>query len=474
MNSFAHANRSGQFIFLLGGVVGAMLLGVFIARLSGGSDVEEGQSKRRSGLVKTEVIESAWPGQTVVALPPPGGGFAPQARLGFTVGDQWEPAIAVDRFNHVYILYPQYYGVPGCATCSSPTMILQISNDGGATWNSPAIVYPAGQTTGQWDAQIVVDPIDGRTLYAAWLQNGKSDIVVGKSTDFGATWSVVTADSTNAGTDKPILVARGADVYVSYNHAQKEFVSYSHNGGVSWTQVEVKASSKLGWSLSGGGAIDPAGNVYFSWAGYKNNGGATGPVYLYVSKSTNGGQTWTTKQVDVSGSPPDCSAYSCGWAYLGAQMTMTADAAGTLYVLWNASSANKNPNRLYFAKSTDAGATWSAKVDVSSAGAGTHHNFPAIAATGTGDVRISWMDNRAGGWWNTYYRSSTNGGATWSAETDVSSFVSGYTYIDSAGFRYPFGDYYELDIDPAGNVHIIMGEGFSYDSPGSIWYTRGK
>jgi hypothetical protein len=195
---------------------------------------------------------------------------------------------------------------------------------------------------------------------------------------------------------------------------------------------------------------------------------------LYVSKSSNGGQTWTTKQIDASGSPPDCSAYACGWAYLGAQMTMTSDAAGTLYVLWNASSADKTPNRLYFAKSTDAGATWSAKADVSSAAVGTHHNFPAIAASGTGDVRISWMDNRAGGWWNTYYRSSTNGGATWSAETDVSSFVSGYTYIDSAGFRYPFGDYYEMAIDPAGNAHIIMGEGYSYDSPGSVWYTRGK
>ena len=34
--------------------------------------------------------------------------------MGFTTGDQWEPAIAADRFNHVYVLYPQYLGVPGC------------------------------------------------------------------------------------------------------------------------------------------------------------------------------------------------------------------------------------------------------------------------------------------------------------------------------------------------------------------------
>ena len=113
-------------------------------------------------------------------------------------------------------------------------------------------------------------------------------------------------------------------------------------------------------------------------------------------------------------------------------------------------------------------------MDVSTAGNGISHNFPAIAATGNGDIRISWMDDRSNGWWNTYYRSSVNGGSTWSPEVDVSDFVSGYTYITADGFRFPFGDYYEMDIDEEGTTHIIMGEGNSYDSPGSVWYVRGK
>src|SRR5262249_7319342 len=162
---------------------------------------------------------------------------------------------------------------------------------------------------------ISVDPVDGRTVYASWLQNRKSDIAVAKSTDFGATWSVVIADHTNAGTDKPILAVRGSDVYVSYNHTQTEYVSYSHDAGATFTAVAVKAPSKLGWSLAGGGTVTPNGNIYFAWAGYKNNGQATGPVYLYVSKSSDGGQTWATQQIDSSGSPPDCSAYQCGWAF---------------------------------------------------------------------------------------------------------------------------------------------------------------
>jgi len=433
-----------------------------------------GLRARRQGHVLPEVVSaSAYQPAVVPPHTPPG--FTPQTRLGFTTGDQWEPSIAADRFGHIYILYPQYLGVPGCPTCYSPTMILQISSDHGATWGSPTLIYQGGSTTGQWDAQIVVDPVDGQTVYATWLQNGKSDIAVAKSTNFGANWSVVIADDTNAGTDKPILAVRGQNVYVAYNHANKVWVSSSHDGGLTFTASNVNPNGRLGWSLAGGGTVAPNGYVYFSWAGYKQNGGAKGPVNLYVSKSTDGGATWTNTLVEVSGAPPDCSAYDCGWAYLGAQMTMTSDATGTLYGLWNAGTVDKEPERIYFAKSTDHGVTWSAKAEVSTAPAGTAHAFPAIVAGAANDVRISWMDARAaGGLWNTYYRSSTNGGTSWSNETDLSTYVAGFSYIFTDGFRYPFGDYYEMDIDEQGETHVIMGEGYSYDSPGSIWYTRGN
>jgi len=470
MDAFAQRGPSRRWLYL--SVSLALLAALFAGWVAWGNDLnEDAKGKRRSGIVLPEVVRAPV-FQPAVAPAVPPSGFAPQTRLGFHSGDQWEPAIAADRSGHIYILYPQYLGVPGCPDCPSPTMILQISNDRGATWGSPGLIAPPG--TGQYDAQIVVDPVDGRTVYASWLQNHKSDTVVAKSTDFGVTWSVVVANSTNAATDKPILAVRAEDVYVGYNHANKVWVSSSHDGGATFTSVNVNPNGKLGWSLAGGGTVDPAGNVYFGWAGYERNGGAKGPVNLYFSKSTDGGSMWTTTVLDVSSSPPDCSDYLCGWAYLGAQVTMASDRDGTLYALWNAGTVDKGPERVYFAKSDDAGASWSVKVDVSNAPQGTAHAFPAIAATAAGEVRISWMDARAGTLWNTYYRSSTNGGATWSAETDLSTFVPGFGYIFPEGFSFPFGDYYELDIDDRGTTHAIWGEGLNYDSPGSIWYTRGK
>jgi hypothetical protein len=474
MKASVYPSRPVFYLALLGAAFAALM---FLIMGEARASVEAGRAKgiRRSGAVLAAVVSA--PAARPAQVPRAAGGFAPQTRLGYTKGDQWEPAIAADRFGHIYILYPQYLGVPGCPECPSPTMILQVSNDRGRTWGEPRQIAPPG--TGQWDAQIVVDPVDGRTVYAAWLQNGKSDTVVAKSTNFGVTWDVVVADSTNAGTDKPILAVCGPRVIVVFNHAQKVWAAYSHDGGATFKPSQINPNGKFGWSLAGGGAITPNGHAFFAWAGYEQNGGAKGPVNLYVSKSTDGGVTWTNKVLDVSGAPPGCAEFLCGWAYLGAQLTLASDAAGNLYALWNANSTDKAPNRIYFAKSINEGGTWSKKVDVSASPQGRHHAFPAIVAGAAGDVRISWMDARASvaasgmDRWNTYYRSSTNGGARWSAEVDLSTFVDGYSYIFADGFRFPFGDYYEMDLDDQGRTHVVWGEGFNYDSPGSIWYTRG-
>jgi hypothetical protein len=399
-------------------------------------------------------------------------GFAPQARVGFTVGDQWEPAVASDGFGHTYILYPQYGRVPGCKACPLPSMILVVSEDNGAKWQAPREITPPG--TGQYDPQIVVDPVDRRTVYAAWLQSKRLDMVVAKSVDFGQSWSIVVADRGVTDADKPVLAVRGLDVYVGFNRARKMWVASSHDGGITFSSADVGPKLRLVRSLAGGATVDPQGSVYLAWAGYTRHDGAKGRESLYVSKSSDGGESWATRLMDASGAPPDCSASRCEWGYLGAQITMTSDAAGTLYALWNSGAADKNPARIYFASSTTGGDTWSPRLNVSTAPSSVEHAFPALAAGEAGDVRIAWMDTRNHPRWNTFYRSSTNGGATWSAETRISSYVPGYRYIRSKGFSFPFGDYFGISIDHQGRTQAVWGEGLNFRSPGAIWYSSGR
>jgi len=407
-----------------------------------------------------------------VCLPAAAASFSAPTRVGLRTGDQWEPAIAADGYGHVYILYPQYIQVPGCTSCPIPSMILVESNDNGVTWKSERRI--ANRRSAQFDAQIVVDPVDRRTVYAAWLENDRKDIVVARSVHFGLTWNELVATRTETEADKPVLAVHGLDVYVAYNRAAKVWVAASHDGGNSFTPVNVNSVEGMGWAQAGGAAIDPMGNLFVSWAGYTRIDGGQGPVDLNISRSSDGGKTWGTTLMDRSGAPPECVTNECGWAYLGAQITVTSDAAGTLYALWNAGPINKSAERIFFASSTTAGASWSARANVSNAAPGVSHAFPTMVAGMAGDVRIAWMDTRQSPLWNVFYRSSTNGGATWSPELQLSSYVPGYSYIDPKGFKFPFGDYFEMGIDNHDETQVVWGEGLTYESPGSIWYSNGR
>jgi hypothetical protein len=405
--------------------------------------------------------------------------FSPQVRLGYRTGDQWEPAMAADAHGHVYVLYPQYGAVPDCPSCTAPSIALLVSDDNGASWQPSRALLPF--STGQFDPQIVVDPLDRQTVYASWMQNNKRDIVVARSLDFGRTWSFSWAERGQEDSDKPVLAVRGADVYVGFNHEERFLVAASHDAGQTFSVSRVNTTAEPGWSLAGGATVDSTGNVYFGWSAYARHDMPTRPVSIYVSRSSDGGRTWATLLLDRSSAPPDCAAQNCETGYLGPQIALASDTAGGLYALWNAGSANGGAERIYFSSSTTAGATWFARASVSSAPSGTEHAFPAIVAGAPGDIRIAWMDTRMTAavhsdfpLWNTYYRSSTNGGATWNREAQLSSPAQGYDYILPAGFRFPFGDYFGLAIDSEGVTQAVWGEGRDYKAPGSIWYSRGR
>jgi hypothetical protein len=405
--------------------------------------------------------------------------FTPQRRVGYLSGDQWEPALAADGHGHIYILFPQYGAVSDCPACTAPTIALLVSNDNGVSWEAPRPL--AASSTGQFDPQIVVDPVDHQTVYASWLQNNKRDVMVARSQDFGRAWyfSVAERSRSNEDADKPVLAVHGADIYVGFNHEQDFLVAASHDYAQTFASVTVNPGAEPGWSLAGGATVDTTGGVYFSWTAYGRRALGTRPVRVYVSRSGDAGRSWNTVLMDVSGAPPDCAAEGCEAGYLGAQIALASDAAGTLYALWNAGAANGGAERIYFSSSTTGGASWSAKLDVSSASAPVEHCFPAITAGVAGDVRIGWMDARNRTpqnqpLWNVFQRNSSNGGASWSPENQLTGPVRGYDYILPEGFRFPFGDYFSIAIDNLGTTHVVWGAGRNYKSPGSIWYSRGR
>jgi hypothetical protein len=435
--------------------------------------VVSGSSRARSGLKFALCLLMAL-GTAPAALAVPN--FTPQQRVGYTTGDQWEPAMATDGRGHIYILFPQYGLVTDCPACTAPTMAIVVSNDNGLSWQAPRALSTS--STGQFDAQIKVDPVDRQTLYASWLQ-GAHDVIVGRSQDFGRSWYFAIAEhSPEVVIDKPVLAVRGPNVYVSFNHDETLAVAGSHDYAQNFSSAVLNPGAGPGWSLAAGATVDPVGNVYFSWTAYPRTNILTRPVGVFVSRSADGGRNWSTTPIDVSRAAPGCSAEDCSAGFLASQMALASDDAGIVYAVWNSGKVTGGPQRIYFSSSTNEGENWSAKVDVSNAPFGAEHCFPAIAAGTAGDVRIAWMDTREMDpqnhpLWNTFYRASTNGGATWSPESQLSGPVRGYDYILPNGFLFPFGNLFSIGIDNLGTTHVVWGEGSNYRSPGSIWYARG-
>jgi hypothetical protein len=413
-------------------------------------------------------------GATLAAHANEGLQFSPQMRIGFRSGDDWEPSITADRYGHIYELN-KHYDVSSGQTCPGCDrhLLVQRSSDEGLTWTAPRPIAPVAIKGGQYDPQIMVDPIDGRTVWASFLQNANSEIAVVKSTDFGETWSPLRIVSNRPpGLDKDELAVRGNTIVVAYDDNFNTWASISTDGGAHWATHEVfPTSTRFSLALSAGAAIDSQGNIFISWDSFakahRKNG--DGPATVWVSKSSDDGVHWTRTVIDVSGAPPPCK--NCGFAYLSAQMALRIGSDDTIYLLWNGTVdlANFAPERIFFSRSTDHGLTYSLRMQVSDAPSGVEHCFPAIAVgQAPGDVRLGWMDTRTGVW-NVFYRRSFDGGEHLGSTIRISSYVPGYPYLSRAGFLSPYGDYFSMVVDEDSGTQMAFGEGPSYQGPGNIW-----
>jgi Neuraminidase (sialidase) len=130
------------------------------------------------------------------------------------------------------------------------------------------------------------------------------------------------------------------------------------------------------------------------------------------------------------------------------------------------------PQHVYVKTSDDEGLTWGERTALSADGQDAGQ--PRIAATGNGDERLWFMQTSDGGVglsWNVWYRSSTDGGATWSDPVKISDAAPGTaSYITAEGFGEVYGDYGEIAITNTGKTIGVWGEAPSYNGPGGTWF----
>jgi hypothetical protein len=193
-------------------------------------------------------------------------------------------------------------------------------------------------------------------------------------------------------------------------------------------------------------AIDSNGKIHIVWHGHDPANPSLGLQQMIYQSSSDGGNTWT-------------SGYNLA-ALLGANghghPRIKIDSNNYLYVVWD-----KAGTGIAFAKSTDHGLTWTAKwiqgVGVAGFNPSLACHKPDIAIGPGGVIHVTYVDN-GGHLGDIYYRSSSDGGTTW---TDPALKI--YTSITPDAYHFA-----TIEVNSQGTIQVVTRDDFTNPYPGDV------
>jgi hypothetical protein len=345
----------------------------------------------------------------------------------------------------------------------SGTQGMYYSTDGGVTWGQTSLSLASGDS---FHSDPTVDWSSDGTAWSTTMGINGSVLKVQsyKSTNGGATWTFDgTISGTQTNTDKQM---QWIDHSASSPFANNNYVIW-HNGNPAFMNrrtstgwgapIQVSGAETTGTAIGADVKTNSAGDVF----GFYPDTGSRG---IYVVKSTNGGTSYSTPVKIVT----TYDSYDIGVPSFSSRRILVYVSGGTyrngttnnVYALWtdlsgdsgctaaanepgtSATSACKT--RIWFSRSTDGGATWSARTKINNQ-SGLNDQFnPFIAVDETnGNLGAIYYDtvNDAGRKKvDLYYQLSTDGGVTWEAAVKVTTAMTDET-VAGADSGNQFGDY---------------------------------
>ena len=267
-----------------------------------------------------------------------------------------------------------------------------------------------------------------------------------------------------AGADRQWITSDGPRVWISYHDSGNSsliHVQRSDDDGFTWKKVASPIPGQDGAtanatfnSIQGPLVADPfTHNVYDIYAAGETGflkGRTFTPNHIYVSRSTNGGKSWTANLV-YEGAP--------GTSFANVFPALAVDPTnGKLYAAWSDAHA------VWFSASSDQGSTWTSAVAVNIAPANTAV-FPWIAAyNGTVDVvyygTTAASKDDPSAIWNTYLAQTTDDGASFT-QSLVSNSPNHVGVICTSGTACAPGtrnllDLFEVAINPQNGLAVVI------------------
>jgi hypothetical protein len=343
-------------------------------------------------------------------------------RISWTSGDSGFTAIAVGPGDSIHVVWED--DTPG-----NYEIYYTKSTDGGVSWaKAQRITWTSGRSG--WPS-LAVDP--SGEIHVAWedATPGHYAVYYKNSTDGGITWSANKRLTWTSGDAYNAAITFGSPgcLHLAFNDStpgnDEIYYKKSTDAGVTWATSKrlTYNSGTSGWPAI---AVDSSGIAHVAWTD-----ATPGPGEIYYKNSTDEGTTWS-------------AAKRLTWTSKGGNIyiEMALDPSKNLHLVWQGN--RPADQEIYYKKSTDGGATWATtkKLTLTTA---NYSGYPDIASDPGGNLHLVWEEETATSTSAIYYKMSTDGGASWTANLRLN-WSSG----NSGGEA--------VAADSLGNVHVVYSD----------------
>lgn len=205
--------------------------------------------------------------------------------------------------------------------------------------------------------------------------------------------------------DSVLAVDSAGNLYVAWeddrNSDSDIYFAGSTDRGASWTDPNVRINTGgFGTAQDDPAIVATDSHIFVAWADQRSGTDHD----IYFANSTDGGATWSDPNVKINTDVGITTQNS---------PALAVDSNGVIYMVWQ-DNRDSNHYDIYFAKSSDGGATWTdPNIRVNSDATTTNQRDPTIAVDSQGDIYVAWEDQITGNY-DINFSKSVNGGDTWS------------------------------------------------------------